>query len=142
MESLTETFGAQCCLAGLALGLEERQALSQQGFVSVETRGSRRYFKLRFRLAGKQCVRYLGNDPALAERVLQELYRLQNGRRLKRELCGLMRIAAKSIRGAKQRLAPLLPEAGYAFHGLSIRKQRNLATLPAIPTMLSEDKKE
>lgn len=54
----------------LQLTAEERDALTKQGFVSVEERASgRRYFKLRFRVGGEQKVRYLRNNPEVAEHL-------------------------------------------------------------------------
>ena len=64
-------------ICDLRLTEEERHALTQQGFVSVDKRGEARYFKLRFRLRGTQRVCYLGNDPDVAERVCGELQLLQ-----------------------------------------------------------------
>ena len=51
------------CLADLGLTEQDYGALAQQGFVSHEYRGiAGPYYKLRFRLAGQQCTRYLGSD--------------------------------------------------------------------------------
>ncbi len=47
-------------LADLGLDASDLSHLSSQGFVSPEQRGNQTYYKLRFRRAGKQVVRYIG----------------------------------------------------------------------------------
>jgi hypothetical protein len=65
-------------LAGLRLSPGDRTALARQGFVSTEFREGRRpFYKLRWRRGGRQHTRYLGQEPARAERVRAALDRLQ-----------------------------------------------------------------
>ncbi|MCY2994862.1 MAG: hypothetical protein NTY19_44425 [Planctomycetota bacterium] len=109
----------------LDLTTEELGALRRQGFVAREERRGREVFKLRFRMpSGKQCVRYLGTDPALAEELQAELGEMQAARRLDRELGRLMKEIGELLQSSKEQLAPLLAEAGYHFHGLSIRRKQ------------------
>jgi hypothetical protein len=109
----------------LDLTAEEMTALRRQGFVSQERRHGRMFFKLRFRMpTGKQCVRYLGTDPAVAEEVQQELFEMQMVRRMNRELAKLVRKAGQKLQSSKETLGPALAKAGYHFHGLSVRRKR------------------
>jgi hypothetical protein len=120
-----ETLVRPSALIELGLTAEELRALRHQGFVSQERRGPGQLsFKLRFRCGGKQRVRSLGKDPAFVACVNRELAHFQARKRLDRSLVHLIRDASKRLRQAKQRLAPLLAEAGYAFHGQAIRKRR------------------
>jgi hypothetical protein len=117
-------------LAQLGLVPEEVLALRKQGFVSGEKRGpGHTCYKLRFRFAGRQRVRALGGDAAVAERVRQELAELQASTRLDRELAQLTRKAKRMLREARQRLEPLLREEGFAFHGLAVRRKGSKETL-------------
>jgi hypothetical protein len=80
---------------------------------------------LRFRgPSGEQRVRCLGSDPAIAEQVKRELAELQTNRRLKRELRKLEKQAREKLRGIRDKLAPQLNQAGFHFHGMSIRRKR------------------
>jgi hypothetical protein len=109
----------------LDLTTEEMAALRRQGFVSQEHRRGRVFFKLRFRLSpGRQCVRYLGSDPAVAEEVRKELLEMQMARSMNRELSKLAKEAGQKLQSSKETLAPALAEAGYHFHGLSVRRKR------------------
>lgn len=109
----------------LRLTVEELVALRRQGFVSRERRRGQSYFKLRFRLpSGQQCVRYLGSDPIIAAQVEQELARLQSARRVERTLVKLTQHVGEKLRSGKERLAPHLDQAGFHFHGLSIRRKQ------------------
>jgi hypothetical protein len=112
-------------LQDLNLSPEQRESLSRQGFVASEFRGSRGpFFKLRFRCGGRQIVRYLGTDPATANRVQQEVRALQHEHRLTNELARLTRQARRLLRETKIALQPYVFEAGYRFHGFEIRKPR------------------
>ena len=109
----------------LNLTPEEMAALRRQGCVSRERRRGRALFKLRFRMPpGKQCVRYLGFDPAAAEVVQKEVCALQTARRMNRELSKLVKEAGRKLQSSKATLAPALAEAGYYFHGRSVRRKR------------------
>ncbi len=111
-------------LGRLRLGAEELAALARQGFVCGEGRGpGLARYKLRFRCAGRQRVKYLGSDPARAGRVRQELGALQALSRLDRRLARGTRAANRALRAVKGRLGPLLLP-GYAFRGLAVRRKR------------------
>jgi hypothetical protein len=116
---------AESRLARLRLNAEELAALRKQGFVSADHRGRARVcYKLRFRHAGRQHVRCLGSDPAVAARVRLELAELQASARLGRELGRRTQEARRALRGVKSSLEPLLAAAGYGFHGLAIRRRK------------------
>jgi len=107
------------------LTTDEMAALSQQGFVSRELRrNGRYYYKLRFRRNGKQRVCYLGRSPPFVEGVQRELQALQSARKADQELARLTHSARRALRLAKQRLAPLLVQAGFRFHGFAVRRRR------------------
>ena len=109
----------------LDLTTEEMTALRRQGFVSREHRRGRVFYKVRFRMpTGRQRVRYLGADPAVAEEVQKELFEMQTGRCMNRELKKLVKEAGQRLQSSKETLAPALAEAGYHFHGLSVRRKR------------------
>ena len=129
MQSKIEMKGDTCeiCeseLAQLSLSAEEIGALRHQGFVCSENRNDRIDYKLRFRQAGWQKVRYLGTSAALAQQVQAELDRLQEATQLDRKLARLDRAAKRALREAKTKLEPAVKEAGFAFHGLAIRRPR------------------
>jgi hypothetical protein len=89
-------------LAGLGLAAEDLRALARQGFVSEERRGGRGpYYKLRWRRAGQQRVRYLGGDPGRAAVVRAELEGLQRPPRAARLLARLLGEARRRLRDAK-----------------------------------------
>ena len=107
----------------LGLTAEELAALKAQGFVSYESRRGQVFFKLRFRINGKQRVCYLGKDLAVVEQVQEWLAELQAIRKTEIEVGRLVREAGQKLRNCKEELSPLLAEAGYRFHGLSIRQR-------------------
>lgn len=109
-------------LAKLSLSEDQRQALARQGFVSCEYREQRGpFFKLRFRCAGRQVVRYLGQDGPFAEQVRQELWALQMERHAEIELAHLTAAARQLLRQAKHELLGAVDAAGFRFHGQAIR---------------------
>jgi len=109
----------------LGLSPAERAAARKQGFVSAEVRSPQcTVYKLRFRHDGRQRVRYLGVDAAVAERLRQELVELQRPVVLRRQLRALTASIPSAIRRANQLLLPLVEQAGYHFHGRQIRKCR------------------
>ena len=116
-------------LAGRGLTAAELAALRRQGFISRERRRGQVVFKLRFRMPpeGKQCVRYLGCDPVVAEAMRQELAEIQRIRRLDRDLGELNRQIGRKLRSGKERIVAQLEQAGYRFHGSTIRRRRVLA---------------
>lgn len=113
-------------LSGLGLSVEEIAALRRQGFVSREQRRGRTLFKLRYRMPpdGKQCVRYLGSDPGVAEAVRLELTQLQRVRKLDLELGKFKKRIAEGLRRKWKSAAPQFEPIGYHFHGLMIRQVR------------------
>jgi hypothetical protein len=110
-------------LASLGLSAEELDALVCQGFVCGERRRAKTYYKLRFRLRGKQRVHYIGSAE-LATAVSQELAALQDNIRSRRRRTKLYRAATQSLRRAKQVLEPHLHARGLYYHGQLIRKRR------------------
>jgi hypothetical protein len=113
-------------LATLGLSGEELAALTKQGFVCAEYRGhGRMRYKLRFRIGAKQHVRYLGTAPEFVDQARTELGQLQQRALQHRELKRLVRMAKHKLRTAKHQLEPLLHNAGFVFHGLSVRKPRS-----------------
>jgi hypothetical protein len=115
-------------LAELGLTDEELEALRSQGFVGQETRHHRLYYKLRFRLHGKQRVRYI-RGAARAQAVRSELDALQHMVLHAREIAALAREGAAILRASKKSLAPLLAARNFHFHGRSIRRRRRPKTL-------------
>lgn len=120
----TEVDEAAANLAALGLKTEEIAALRQQGFVACEARAGRVIYKLRFRLRGRQRVRYLGTDPARADGVERLIQAIQSGRRFKKQLRELDHEVTEKLKNLKQRLSPFLDRAGLKFHGLAIRLPR------------------
>jgi hypothetical protein len=113
----------------LRLDLEpgDLRLLRLQGSICPDRRGKHTYFKLRFRRAGRQVVRYLGRDAARVAAIRAELRRLQAGTRRRRELAALSKRCAKFLRATKVVLEPMLNEHGFFYHGQAIRKSRSLA---------------
>jgi hypothetical protein len=110
-------------LAKLGLADEDLDELGHQGFLALERRQHLAYYKLRFRRAGRQVVRYVGGTKEAAL-VADELKTLQTARRLRRELDEIGRLGLQMLRNAKLELAPLLLEHGFKFHGRAIRRPR------------------
>jgi hypothetical protein len=113
-------------LARLGLTAEELTAIRRQGFVARERHRGQLVFKLRFRMppAGKQQVRYLGSDTAMAEAVRRELVQIQQPRDLDLQLGKLKQQIGQKLRSDKAKLAVRLEQAGYHFHGLAVRRKR------------------
>ncbi len=112
-------------LARIGLTAEEVTALERQGFVSAESRGRKcTVYKLRFRIGGRQRVRYVGTDPVLADAAREALHCLQKGRLTERELRSLTSEANRLLRESKSRLLPFAEAAGYRFHGRALRQTR------------------
>jgi hypothetical protein len=112
----------------LDLTAEEIAVLRQQGFITREVRGAGTVvFKLRFRLHGRQRVKYLGTDADRCDAIAVQLERLQRARRIDAKLRKLNRAAAKLLRESKRRLEPLVAQCGRHFHGRAIRRWRGTA---------------
>jgi hypothetical protein len=113
----------------LGLTGEDLAALAEQGFVSAEYRfrGHRRYgpfHKLRWRVAGRQRVRYLGRNPILGERVRLALAAWQAPRRTQRVSAALLHSVRRALRAAKAAAAPQLACEGRYLHGYIARRRR------------------
>jgi hypothetical protein len=110
-------------LAKVGVTEQELAALQRQGFVAREMRGNRFYYKLRYRLCGKQRVRYI-RGAALAGAIRTELAMLQRNVRRRREMAALTRASSQQLSAAKATLVPTLEAMGFFFHGQSIRRRR------------------
>lgn len=116
-------------LATLRLTEDDLAELSQQGFICREERGHRVLFKLRFRRAQRQVVRYIG-DAGLAAAIQFELAHLQADRHRQLELERLAKCARRMVRDTKQELEPIVEAANLRFHGLALRRPRQRKTQP------------
>ena len=124
-EILRPADGKPYRLLALGLSSEHVRALAQQGFVCSEYRGKRGpFFKLRFRLQGRQVVKYLGMDVEEAERVRRELAELQRARRGGVELRRATLEARKILRSSKRMVWADAKRAGFEFHGRSLRQRK------------------
>jgi hypothetical protein len=103
----------------LALSDEELNALTRQGFIRSERRGRRTVFRLRYRVDGRQHVRYI--SPRDVEALEAELATLQRRVRARRHLRSIAVLARQALRDRKMTLAPLLEARGLHFHGHQIR---------------------
>lgn len=112
-------------LASLGLGDEEWVALAGQGAVIADRSGpGKGRHKLRFRLEGRQRVRYLGGAGEFVEQVRQELAVLQQPTQARRHRCRLLRGARACLRETKQQAEPVFAQYGYRFRGREIRRVR------------------
>jgi hypothetical protein len=110
-------------LQRLGLTVEERAALARQGFLATERRGGMNpIYKLRFRLHGRQVVKYVGTNPDVAKAIRGAVAALQQDRRQARRLRRLAEEAQRTLRRAKRELGPLLEAAGLRFHGYAVRR--------------------
>jgi hypothetical protein len=128
-QAIQAVVDAPAALNQLRLTPAEMAALQKQGFVAAEMRGRRTIiYKLRFRVDGRQHVRYLGNDVAFVAAVQCALQIHQRGHELRSELRALTRDAAQLLRGTKRQLTPHLKQAGFVFHGRAVRQKRRKVT--------------
>jgi hypothetical protein len=116
-------------LMSLGLSLAEVDCLKDQGVVTAEYRDYQGthlgpYHKLRWRMHGRQRVKYLGQDLAKAERVSIALAQLRQQKVLDRQLAKMMSEARKGLRKAKKELAAAMTARGRYYHGYTSRKQR------------------
>jgi hypothetical protein len=122
MESSNRVFLA---LGSLGLSSEEFAALAKQGRLRAEDCGHGHvYYRLRFRMGPRQCVRYVGNSTWFVDQVRGELTELQAKTRSRCQLRQLVREAKGRLRDVKCRLEPLLPSVGRVFHGRELRQPR------------------
>lgn len=96
-----------CELEKLKLTPEEREALKTQGFISLDLRGNRSYYKLRFRCAGRQRVKYIGPDEERANRIRKAIVQCRKEQGLRQEISLLNRAARALLRQLKETLAPV-----------------------------------
>ena len=115
----------------LQLGLSEAdcRCLVHCGFVGSEYRQRHGqtygpYYKLRFRSNGRQRVRYLGRDAALAARIRTALATLHNSRRLLRQTLAAMAQLRGRMAALKEDLRPHLAAHGLQLHGYAARQPR------------------
>lgn len=123
-------------LSDLALTPEDYRTLRRQGSVCSEGRRGTIYYKLRFRTAdGRQRVRYLGSDPAVAESIRCELRQLQTYRRCRTELSRRHREARMLLRQVKRNLAEVIATGGFYCHGFAIRRRnrQRRSDRPSVP---------
>src|SRR5262245_37368853 len=100
-----DRIGNYPALASVRINDGDLPALRSQGFISSEQRHGQTYFKLRFRRAGKQFVRYVGNwEQAVA--IQAELSDLQANTKSVRRLEALTKVASRELRLAKRQLRP------------------------------------
>ena len=111
-------------LANLLRSPEELRALERQGFVSAEPCGNATIYKLRFRLRGKQIIRYVGQSSELASAITAELRGLQAPTRAVRELHRAAKEVRSGLRASRRALAPILEDLGFHFYGSAIRQTR------------------
>ena len=125
MSQTTNNMHTECpALRRLQLPDQALAALRTQGFVPPEPHGRKRIYKLRFRLDGRQHVRFLGDDEELARTVQEELRVLQRETRNQRQFADLRRRTRRILRQSKSALEGLLEEHGFHYHGQAIRKRR------------------
>ena len=110
-------------LSRLGLSADEVRELTKQGSIRRERRGRKTIYRLRFRIQGRQRVRYV--SPRDATALEAELAALQRPVRSRRQLSAMADIARRLLRHRKSILAPVIEAAGYHFHGLEIRRRRN-----------------
>jgi hypothetical protein len=113
-------------LRGLGFGEWELTSLCRQGFISREQRRPEQapLYKLRYRLEGRQRVRYLGSDPAFIGVIRHELSVIQQTAKRHRKMQRVLRLARRGLRRAKSALAPLLATEDCYYHGFAIRRRR------------------
>ena len=115
-------------LTGLGLSRADVEGLQRQGFVAPEFRvdqGVRRgpYYKLRWRINGRQRVKYLGRSAAQAEAVASAVAHLQQPRVRERHLARQMAEARRKLTQAKQTMAAALAAEGKYYHGYTSRRR-------------------
>lgn len=119
-------------LAGLAgrlrLSPRELEALRTCGAICAETRAAGTAYKLRFRLDGRQQVRFLGRDREWIETVRRALEAWQVSVRFGRELKRMARDGRRRLRVLRKLEGPVLNLAGLRYHGTRLRVMRREVT--------------
>ena len=110
----------------LRLSDRDLDALQTQGTISAELRPNGPVHKLRFRVGGRQQVRYLGPDSPWVATVREALAAWQIPVRFGRELARRVRDGRRRLRRVRSAQTPLLRLAGLHFHGTTLRRIRQL----------------
>jgi hypothetical protein len=128
-EALKSSFPA---LRALGLGDDDLAIVRRNGYLQQDRRACQGggYWRLRFRKGGRLRTVYLGREPRRVDPVKRELSLLQARRTARREQVREVRQGREVLRGAKARLAPILEQYGYHFHGDVIRKLRRSSAPP------------
>jgi hypothetical protein len=121
-------------LVALGLGDDDLAVLRRNGYVQQDRRRADGggYGRLRFRKEGRLRTVYLGREPGRLARVRRELRTLQATRTARREQRRAVRRRREVVRRAKARLAPVLEQFGFHFHGDLIRKLRGSSASSAV----------
>ena len=131
---------AACCWADgtsfptlRQLGLDDAEidALRSKGYLTQDKRGRglAGYWRLRFRFERRTRTVYLGRDERLVAQVRKELGALQNQLSLRRQCMHVTAEGSRQLRAVKVRLAPVLRQLGFHYHGDTIRKFRGDAKI-------------
>jgi hypothetical protein len=104
-----------------------RTALARQGVVQrfFRQRGRVRcgpYYRIVVREQSRQCVHYLGKNPALLDRARVELDRLQRPRKEERARQGQAEKNRRLLRDMRRRINALLAERGLCLKGWELRR--------------------
>jgi hypothetical protein len=117
-------------------------ALRTQGFVAVEWRRGTCIYKLRFRVAHRQRVLYLGTDSdrvAAISNALRDWQSTTDERRAAwRQMACVLRQASDALQQHRQQMTPWLEQTGHHWHGRKVRKFRRPPDLCAA-TKLAAD---
>ena len=115
------------------LGLDDAEidALRSKGYLTQDKRGRGQagYWRLRFRYERRTRTVYLGRDERLVAQVRKELGALQNQLSLRRQCMHVTAEGSRQLRAVKVRLAPVLRQLGFHYHGDTIRKFRGDAKI-------------
>ncbi len=108
----------------LKLTPAQMMAVAATGYLVTDDRNRRTYFKLRYRMSGRQKVKYIGANVEKAAKIQAELRLLQQRRNAERNLRRLNERARAHLKAMKRKLEPTLQEFGLTFHGLAVRRPR------------------
>src|SRR6185436_9432342 len=111
-------------LKELSLSEEEVDALRRQGFIRSEQRGNKTIYRLRYRVHGRQRVRYI--SPGVVAALEVELAVLQKRVRARRRLARVAVLARAALDARRATLAPHVEARGYYFHGYQTRRRRSV----------------
>ena len=126
---VSSSFDPWSFLMALGLSRDEVECMEQQGFVAVEHRaykGTRLgpYFRLRWRMNGRQRVKSLGLDAELAVAVVNAIAQLQKKKALTHFLKRMLLEARRGLKLAKKDLQATMAATGRYYHGFTARKRR------------------